>query len=449
MSKPKQLKLAAYIVGTGMHVASWRHPDALPEASIDFDYHVRIARTLERGKFDAIFFADSLAINDDSHPQILNRFDPAILLAALARSTSKIGLVATASTTYSEPYVLARQFASIDHISGGRAGWNVVTTGDATGATALNFSRDTHVPHEERYRRAEEFVDVVRGLWNSWEDDAFVYNKEAGIFYDREKVHALDYKGEYFSVRGPLNIARSVQGQPVLFQAGSSEPGQQLAARTADVVFAHKSDMEAAQQFYQSLKTRLPQYGRTSDDLTILHSISPVIGETEADARRKYEELQSLIDPYDGLRFLSGYMGNVDFSQYPLDTPAADVVFPEVNGIKSQFEDMLQIIQTEKHLKVRDLYHRFFGTSKLDGFIGTPVQVADEMERWLHAKAADGFMLQIPLLPEGIDLFVEQVIPILQARGLFRKEYEGSTLREHLGLAVPSARPPQSATANN
>ncbi|MEB2630359.1 LLM class flavin-dependent oxidoreductase [Peribacillus frigoritolerans] len=439
MAQDRQMKLAAYLIGTGMHVASWRHPTSNPNASIDVKALQRLSKIAEKGKFDLAFVADSLAINHESHPQILNRFDPIVLITALAAATEKIGIGATASTTYSEPYVLARQFASVDHISGGRVGWNVVTTADATGETALNFSRDKHLAHDHRYERAEEFIDVVQGLWDSWEDDAFVHNKETGQFFDPDKVHELRYKGNYFSVKGPLNIARSAQGQPVIIQAGASIPGQRLAARTAEVVFTHWDNIEESKRYYQELKSSLMAFGRSVEELHILHGISPIIGETEEIAIQKYNKLQSLVDPYESLKFVSGYMGNVDFSKYSLDTPAKDVDFPLVNSIQSNFNEMKKIIG-EEDIKVGELYARFFSPARRDRFVGTPTQVADEMEEWFTEKAADGFMLQFPLLPGDLEDFVEKVVPILQERGLFRLDYEGDTLRDHLGLKNPKNR---------
>lgn len=439
MADKRQIKLALYLIGTGMHVASWRHPLAKPNASIDINELQRLAQIAEQGKFDVAFVADSLAINHESHPQILNRFDPIVQITALAAATSKIGLGATASTTYSEPYVLARQLASVDHISNGRVAWNLVTTADATGETAFNFSLDKHWEHDHRYERAEEFVDVIKSLWDSWEDDAFVYDKQSGIFYDREKVHETAYNGQYFSVKGPLNIARSVQGQPVIVEAGASEPGKKLAARTAEVVFVHWDDIEQAKTHYIKLKSQLATYGRTEDELLVLQGISPIVGDTEEEAIRKLNELQSLINPYEGLKFVSGYMGNVDFSKYSLDTPAIEVEFPEVNGIQSHFNEMYDIIKRE-NLKVGELYARLFGPGKRDAFVGTPTQIADEMERWFTEKATDGFMIQFPLLPRDLEDFVEKVVPILQERGIYREDYTGSTLREHLGLAKPVNR---------
>ena len=439
MSGNRQIKLAAYLIGTGMHVASWKHPHSNPNASIDIKQLQNLAKTAERGKFDIAFIADSLAINHESHPQILNRLDPVIQITALATVTEKIGLGATASTTYSEPYVLARQISSVDHISGGRAAWNLVTTADATGETAQNFSREKHWEHDHRYERAEEFIDVVKGLWDSWEDDAFVYNKETGQFYDREKVHEINYKGNYFSVKGPLNIARSNQGQPVVVQAGASKPGQRLAARTAEVVFVHWDNLDVGKTHYKRLKEQLAEFNRSEDDLLILQGISPIIGNTEEEAIAKYTDLQNLIDPFEGLKFVSGYMGNVDFSKYSLDTPAIEVEFPKSNSIQSQVNEFMKIIK-EENLKVGELYGRLFGAAKRDGFVGTPEQVADEMEKWFVEKAADGFMIQFPLLPRDLEDFVEKVVPILQQRGIFREDYEGETLRDQLGLRKPVNR---------
>ncbi|WP_337982551.1 LLM class flavin-dependent oxidoreductase [Lysinibacillus sp. C5.1] len=439
MAENKQLKLALYLIGAGMHVAAWKHPLAQVDASIDIKALQKVAKLAEKGKFDMAFVADSLAINHESHPHILNRFDPLIQITALAAATSKIGLGATASTTYSEPYVLARQLMSIDHISNGRVAWNLVTTADATGQTALNFSRDQHWEHDHRYERAEEFIDVVQSLWDSWEDDAFVYDRENNIFYDQEKVHETAFKGKYLSVKGPLNIARSIQGQPVIVEAGASKPGQKLAARTAEVVFVHWDDIEKAKAHYRTLKAQLASFGRTEEELLVLQGISPIVGDTEEEAIRQFNELQSLIDPYESLKFVSGYMGNVDFSKYSLDTPAIEVEFPAVNSIQSHFDEHLEIIKKE-NLKVGELYARLFGPARRDAFVGTAVQIADEMERWLKEGAADGFMLQFPLLPRDLENFVEKVVPILQERGIYREDYTGTTLREHLGLKKPQNR---------
>lgn len=436
MSKKREIKLSLYLIGSGMHVAAWRHPDAQANASIDIKELQKSAQIAEKGKFDIVFVADSLAINHESHPHILNRFDPLIQITALASATEKIGLGATASTTYSEPYRLARQLLSIDHLSGGRVAWNLVTTADATGQTALNFSRRKHIEHDERYEMAEEFADVILGLWDSWEDDAFVYEKEIGVFYDKTKVHEINYAGEYFQVKGPLNIARSPQGYPVIVVAGASNSGQKLSSRVANAVFVHWDDLERAKEHYKTLKGRLAQHDRSEDELVVFHGISPIVADTEQEATERFNELQQLLDPYEALKFVSGYMGNVDFSKYSLDTPAIEVDFPPVNSIQSNFNELYEIIKQE-NLKVGELYSRLFYAAKKDRFVGTPTQVADEMERWFNENACDGFMLQFPLLPRDLEAFVEKVVPILQERGIFRKDYTGTTLREHLGLKVP------------
>ncbi|MBU8711096.1 LLM class flavin-dependent oxidoreductase [Brevibacillus sp. FSL K6-0770] len=438
MPQKRQIHLSAYLVGTGIHVASWRLPEARKNASIDIEYYKYLAQTAERGKFDIAFIADSLAVNEDSHPNILNRFEPTTLLAALAGATSKIGLVATASTTYYEPYNLARLFASVDHISNGRAGWNMVTTGDATGETGRNFSRNNHLEHDHRYEWAEEFIDVVQGLWDSWEDDAFVQDKETGVFFDPNKLHRLHYKGTYYSVQGPLNIGRSRQGQPVIVQAGASEPGQRLAARTAEVVFSHVKDFERAKAFYRSLKSKLADYGRTPDQLHILQGISPIVADTKEEAEAIHRRLHDLLLPEQGLRFLSGYLGKVDFSKYSLDTPAKEVEFPQDNGIQSHFEWMTDLIR-QKNPTLRELYALLEGGPNRE-LIGTPEQIADVLEKWFTQGAADGFMFIAPVLPQGLEAFVDKVIPLLQERGLYRHDYEGDTLREHLGLEKPYNR---------
>lgn len=436
LAKHKTMKFAVYIVGSGMHLGSWRLPHVQADASIDVSFYKKISQEAERGKFDAVFIADSLAIDANSHPHILNRFDPAILITAIAASTSRIGVVATASTTYSEPYILARQFASVDHISGGRSGWNLVTTADATGLTALNFSRKKHVVHDERYRMAEEFIDVVKGLWDSWEDDAFIRDKETGQFYDEKKVHVLNHEGTYFNIRGPLNIGRSKQGQPVIFQAGSSEPGQKLAARSAEVVFSHKADFEEARAYYLQLKNKLSQFGRTEDELLILQGINPVIGRTEEEAVEKLRQLEDVLMPEQALKFLSGYVGNIDLTQFKHDTPASEIPWREVNSIKSDYEKIQRIIR-EENPTVGELYNKVSNAAPKANFIGTPEKVADELERWFTGGAADGYMIIPSILPDSLTDFIELVVPILQERGLFRSEYEGVTLRANLGLRYP------------
>ncbi|MET3292391.1 UNVERIFIED_CONTAM: FMN-dependent oxidoreductase (nitrilotriacetate monooxygenase family) [Brevibacillus sp. OAP136] len=439
MENKRQIKLSAYLVGTGMHVASWRHPYAKADSSIDIEYYKKLAQTAERGKFDIAFIADSLAINEESHPNILNRFEPITLITALATATSKIGVVATVSTSYTEPFNLARAFLSVDHISKGRAGWNVVTTRDLSGNTARNFNGTDHYEHSFRYKRAEEFIDVVKGLWDSWEDDAFIRDKASGTFFDRSGLHRLNHEGEFFSVQGPLNIARSRQGHPVIVQAGSSDAGQQFAARTAEVIFSHKNHFEDSQQFYQSFKSKVASFGRSPDDVYILQGISPVIGETDKIAQERFHYLETLITDEKGLSFLTDYFGHFDFSGATLETKATDIGLERVQNVRFEFEKFRDVIAREKPT-LRQVYSLLTGSSTSSPFIGTPEKIANELERWFTERAADGFMLMSPLLPIGLEEFVDHVVPILQERGLFRLGYEGDTLRDHFGLPKPPNR---------
>ncbi|MCC8354552.1 LLM class flavin-dependent oxidoreductase [Bacillus sp. AF23] len=436
-SKKKQIKLGVFLAGTGHHVASWRHPDAPADASMNLDYFKQLARTAERGKLDMLFLADSLSIDSKSHPNVLTRFEPFTLLSALAQVTSRIGLTATASTTYSEPFHIARQFASLDHLSNGRAGWNVVTS--SIESTALNFSGEKHLEHHLRYQRAEEFVEAVKGLWDSWEEDAFIRNKETGEFFDKEKMHELNHKGDYFSVRGPLNVSRTPQGQPVIIQAGSSGDGKALAAKTAEVIFTAQNHLESAQEFYQSIKKQAAEFGRDPEKIAIMPGIFPVIADTEEEAQAKYQELQDLIIPSVGLQILQNYLGGIDLSAYPLDGPLPKLDADASNAVKSRFK-LVQEMAERDNMTIRELYKYVAGSRGHHIFVGTPEQLADKMQEWVDHKACDGFNIMPPLLPEGIELFVDKVVPILQERGVFRKEYEGTTLREHFGLEKPVNR---------
>ncbi|MCY9383816.1 LLM class flavin-dependent oxidoreductase [Bacillus inaquosorum] len=436
-SKKKQIKLGVFLAGTGHHVASWRHPDAPSDASMKLDYFKDLAKTAERGKLDMLFLADSLSIDSKSHPNVLTRFEPFTLLSALAQVTSRIGLTATASTTYSEPFHIARQFASLDHLSNGRAGWNVVTS--SIESTALNFSGEKHLEHHLRYQRAEEFVEVVKGLWDSWEEDAFIRNKETGEFFEKEKMHELNHKGEYFSVRGPLNVSRTPQGQPVIIQAGSSGDGKALAARTAEVIFTAQNHLESAQEFYQSIKEQAAEFGRDPEKIAIMPGIFPIIADTEEEAQAKYEELQDLIIPSVGLQILQNYLGGIDLSSYPLDGPLPKLDADASNAVKSRFK-LVQEMAERDNMTIRELYKYVAGSRGHHIFVGTPEQLADKMQEWVDKKACDGFNIMPPLLPEGIEVFVDKVVPILQERGVFRKEYEGTTLREHFGLEKPVNR---------
>ncbi|KYC38935.1 nitrilotriacetate monooxygenase [Scytonema hofmannii PCC 7110] len=438
MSTKKQLKLGAFLPGSGHHVAAWRHPDAQADGGLNFQHYKRLAQTAERGKFDMVFLADGVAVRERGQgKEALSRtavvhFEPLTLLSALSAVTEHIGLTATVSTTYNEPYHLARKFASLDYLSGGRAGWNLVTS--ATEVEAKNFSRDRHMEHTLRYERAKEFVDIVTKLWDSWEDDAFLRDKESGIYFDPNKLHIPDHQGEHFSVRGPLNVARPIQGYPVIIQAGSSEDGKNLAAQTAEVIFTAQQTLEEAQAFYTDVKSRLIKYGRSFDSLKIMPGIFPVIGKTEQEAKDKFEQIQQLIDPSVGLGLLGVMIGGFDLSNYPIDEPLPEL--PETNGGKSR-QKLLTDLAHRENLTIRQLYLWIAGARGHRQTVGTPEQIADLLEDWFVNGGADGFNIMPPYLPGGLDDFVDLVIPELQHRGLFRTEYEGRTLRENLGLPRP------------
>lgn len=438
----KQMRLGAFLRSHGHHVAAWRHPEAsesVADAGGSFADYVDMAQIAERGLFDMLFFAD-IATTHEGTPDAASRnsmairLEPFTLLSALASLTNNIGLVCTSSSTYDDPYHIARRFATLDLISGGRAGWNLVTS--AQPSEALNFSRDSHLSLDQRYKRAHEFARVVRGLWDSWDDDALICDKASGVFYDPEKMHVLDHVGEEFKVRGPLTIPRSAQGYPVMVQAGSSDEGRDLAAETAEVVFTAQQTLAEAQQFYADVKGRLAHYGRTPDDLKIMPGIFATVGRTEEEAREKYDQLQSLIDPKVGLMLLSAFMG-FDVSVYPVDGPLPEL--PE--SVRGQSRPvLLRDLAEREGLTIRQLYLRMAGGRGHVQVIGTPVQIADTLEEWFLGEAADGFNILPPLLPGSLRDFVDLVVPELQRRGLFRTEYEGRTLRENLGLRRPSSR---------
>lgn len=435
MTPLRKLRLGTFLAGTGSNMASWRHPHAIPDATINLDYMVTLTRRAEAAKFDFVFFGDGLYISEKSHPNFLNRFEPLTLLAALAMVTTRIGLVATLSTTYSEPYTVARQFASIDHISNGRAGWNIVTS--PLEGSALNYSKPAHPAHDLRYRMADEFLEVTKGLWDSWEDDAFIRDKASGVFFDATKMHRLNHKGEFYSVQGPLNIARSKQGRPVLVQAGSSEAGKTFAARHADAIFTSQSTLADAVQFASDVKRRAAQCGRNPDEILIFPGCSPIVGRTPAEAEEKYQEIARLVEITDALHYLGRYFNDIDFTQFDLDAP-----FPELgdfarNGWESTTDKLKHLARSER-LTLRQLALRT--TTPKSAFIGTPTQVADTMQAWFEAGAADGFMVSAAVLPDGLYDFIDQVVPMLQERGLFRTEYEADTLRGNLGLRKPAHR---------
>jgi len=434
MTEKRKLRLGAVIHGVGSSVSAWRHPEIQSDASINISYYQGQARKAEEGKFDFVFIADGLFINEKAIPHFLNRFEPVTLLSSLAAFTSNIGLVGTLSTSYSEPFTVARQFASLDHISGGRAGWNVVTS-PGEGA-ASNFNKGSHPDHSTRYEIAEEYLEVAKGLWDSWEDDAFVRDKESGVFFDPKKLHRLNHKGKHFSVAGPLNIARSKQGHPIVFQAGSSDSGKNLAAKTADAVFTGHETLEEAKQFYADVKRRAAEYGRSPDSVLIFPGIGPIVDRTAEEAERKYEETANLGSIEDALQYLGRFFDHHDFTQYPLDEP-----FPELgdlgsNGFRST-TDRIKAKAKEHNLTLRQVAIR--STTPRGDFIGTPEQVADRIQEWFEAGAADGFIIGSNV-PNGLNDFVELVVPILQERGLYRTEYEHDTLRGNLGLSFPVNR---------
>src|SRR5580692_2347212 len=438
MSSSRQLRLGAFMRPVSIHTAAWRYPDAYPDANFNFKHLTRFAQTLERGKFDAFFMADHLAVLN-MPVQALKRsatvtsFDPLTLLPALAVLTEHLGLIATASTTYNEPYHVARKFASLDHISGGRAGWNVVTSGNPD--EALNFGLEEHVEHATRYRRAREFFDVVTGLWDSWADDAFIRNVESGEYFDPEKLHVLNHHGEFLKVRGPLNIARPIQGWPVIVQAGASDAGRQLAAETAEVIFAAGGSMGYAREFYADIKGRMEKIGRDRDHLKILPGAFVVVGDSFEEAKEKRAKLDSMVHYDSAIASVSVQLGT-DASGFDPDGQLPPI--PETNASKSGRQRLVDAAARD-HLTVRQLAQRVGGYGGLS-FVGTPKTIADAMEEWLTSRGSDGFNIMFPFLPAGLDDFVDRVVPELQKRGIFRREYEGRTLRENLGLPRPKNR---------
>jgi len=434
VKKKKQLKLGAIIHGVGGTSTDWRHPDVIGDASVNIDFYKQQAQKAEEGKFDLVFIADGLYITEKSLPHFLNRFEPISILSALATVTSKIGLVGTLSTSYSEPFNVARQFGSLDQISRGRAGWNVVTSWLA--GTAANFSKDKHNHRDLRYQVAEEYMDVVRGLWDSWEDDAFVRDKETGVFFDPSKLHTLDHTGSFFSVKGPLNIARSKQGHPVIFQAGSSDDGRELAAKEADAVFTGLENLEEAKAFYKDIKARAAVYGRSADEIKIFPAIGPIVGETAEEAERYYQEIADLVTLEKALEYLGRFFNHHDFTQYSPDVLFQDLDLFDGPSIRSGNDILRQQAEKEK-LTLRQVAYRV--ATPRTGFIGTPERVADLIETWLEEEAADGFIVGAAV-PKGLDRFVDLVVPILQERGIYRTEYESDTLRGNLGLPVPANR---------
>ena len=431
MSEQRQLRIGTILHGASGNMSAWRHPAALADASINFEFVKQTALKAEEGKLDFIFVADGLYINEKSIPHFLNRFEPLTVLSTLAAVTSRLGLVGTLSTSYSEPFTTARQFASLDHLSGGRAGWNVVTS--PLEGSAKNFSRAQHPDHALRYRIADEYLQVVKGLWDSWEQDAFIRNKESGQFFDKNKLHTLNHHGDFFKVAGPLNIARTPQGRPIIFQAGASEDGKKLAASHADAIFTHQDSLAEAQAFYRDVKSQLDAYGRRESELHIFQGVSVIVGDSADDVEQQYQTTAALVSIEDALNYLGRYFEHHDFAQYPLDE-----AFPDIGDLgQNSFRNTTDEIK--RNARERGLTRRqvaLEAASPRPRFAGTAAEVADGLQQWFEQRAADGFIIQGGT-PDTFPRFVDQVVPILQQRGLFREEYPGTTLRESLGLAEP------------
>jgi len=437
----RMMHLGAFVHETGQHVAAWRHPGAHYYSGARFADMVETAQLAERGKMDFLFLADSAAVDLEGSPDARGRmgkvvkFEPMTILSALAAVTRNLGFVATSTTTFNEPYTLARQFASLDQISGGRSGWNLVTSNNEQ--DALNYSRDRHMSHGDRYERAIEFAEVVQGLWDSWDDDAFIRDKDSGVFYDTTKMHVLNHKGKHFQVRGPLNVAPSPQGRPVLVQAGASGTGRDVAARLAEIVFTAQTVFEQGREFYADVMARLPRFGRSADEVRVMPGFYPVVAPTASEAQEKYDTLQSLIQVPVGISVLEHTIGVHDLDKLPLDGPVPEM--PDTNGPLSRQRLLLEQAKRDK-LTFWQLCLANAGPRGHVLSIGTPTQVADEMEHWFKDGAADGFNVMPAWLPGSLKDFVDLVIPELQRRGLFRREYEATTLRGNLGLPKPVNR---------
>ncbi len=436
-----KMHLGVFFKNTGHHIAAWRSEQSQPDAGINLKHYVECAQTAERAGFDFLFYADSAATREAAleplsrSSQYTAYFEPTTLLASLGAATSRIGLVATQTTSYNEPYNIARRFASLDHLTSGRAGWNVVTSGND--AEALNFGREEHYEHDERYLRAQEFVEVVKGLWDSWDDDAFIYDRKEGRFFDPEKVHKLNHHGKYFKVRGPLNVPRSPQGYPVIFQAGISESGRELAAATAEGVFSGELTVERSQAHYSDIKKRMPRYNRHEDELKILPGVTIFCGHTAAEARDKEEYLASLIHPVVGREYISTLLG-IDLSDCNENDHLPDR--ESKTRAKAGIALSIKAMAERENLTIRQLYMRLAGSHGKLTLRGTPVEIADTMSEWFHNHACDGFIMQPSTMPGDLNDMADLLVPELQNRGLIRVGYEGTTLRDHMGLKRPGSR---------
>ncbi len=433
--RPRQIHLGCFPIHLGGNVGAWRHPEVQANGSTDLQWVLNLARIAEAAKLDILFVADSLYASENSTPFDINHFEPVTILSACAAATSHIGLVATMSTSYSEPFNTARQIASLDKLSGGRAAWNAVTSSNAS--ATRNFGQATQTEHDQRYRIAQEYIEVVKGLWDSWEPDAFPRDKQRGVYFDPAKMHRLNHAGEFFRVQGPLNIERSPQGQPVIFQAGASEAGRDLAARHADAVFSNRETIDECRLYTGDLRARAAHHGRPTGEILVMPVITPIVGGTEAEAQRHAAELNELLDPKTALSFLSRYFSSFDFWSCALDAPVPDLSRVVSDANRSSAEYLMRIAREEK-LTLRQLAYRAAAPRR--DFIGTPEQIADRLQLYFETDACDGFMMATDISPRGLSAIAEHVVPILQKRGLFRAEYEGTTLRSHLGLPEPRSR---------
>ncbi|MBS7544858.1 LLM class flavin-dependent oxidoreductase [Ancylobacter oerskovii] len=437
-ARPRQLHFNVHVSTGGNHEGAWRHPRSEPVQLTSLDYQRKVAAIAERGKLDALFFGDVPALSDNVKLRPVEQLDPVALHGALSAVTTHIGLAATISTSFNEPFNVARKIASLDLLSGGRVGWNIVTTSSEN--AARNYGLDGVIAHRDRYRRAEDFVEVVKKLWGSWDADAIVHDREAGLYVDTDRIHPISHEGEFFKVRGPLNVPPSPQGRPVLIQAGSSETGVAFAARHAEVVFTAQRTLEDGQRFYRELKRQVAANGRDPEHVKIVVGLSPIIGGTEAEAKKLAQELNELTVPEYGLRQLRQFSG-VDLSAYPLDAPVPLDAFPDAEAVETHRSRTALVIELAKRetLTIRQLLHRLAGARGHQTFVGSTDQLADRIEEWFTSGAADGFNFMPAYLPGGLEDFVDGVIPILQRRGLFRRDYEGTTLRDHYDLPFPEA----------
>ena len=433
----QQMKLGMFYWPCGHHIAAWRHPDGVPDSGASLPHLIEIARLAERGLFDMFFMADSVTfwrggLDAMAHDSWGTWIEPFTLMCALAQHTRHLGLVCTSTTTYDQPYSLARRFASLDLVSQGRAGWNLVTSGNASEADSFGLA--SHMVKTDRYKRGRELAHVVRGLWNSWGEGAFVRDKESSVYFDREKLGVLEHDGAFFKVRGPLNVPPSPQGEPVMVQAGASDDGRELAAETAEVIFAAHATLDDAKEYYADVKGRMAAYGRDPDSLKIMPGLFVCVGETHDEAERKYDQLQRLIDPVTGLQLLSKRL-NFDLSGYDPDDPLPEI---PINKVSSTRVQLLVDIGRRENLTIGDLYRRIAGARGHCQIIGTPAEVADMMEQWVAERGCDGFNIMPPVFPTSLTEFIDTVIPELQRRGLYRTKYEGTTLRDNLGLTRPA-----------